>query len=82
MGFRDPRRLSGSLDNNAFGAPSAPPSATSSPESDQEAGNSVYTGGYVSDNASHLAPAPVEPRESYPSVVYPGGSPNTNRSRG
>lgn len=83
MGFRDPRVLSESLDNNIVNPPAAPPSATTSPEADQEAGNSTWTQGYVPDNATNRPAAPpVEARDSYPAVSYQDGSSDTNITRG
>lgn len=84
MAWRDPRVLSDRLDNNATNGLVAPPSATSSPESDQEANDSIYTGGYVPDNATNRPTVPPTTGEnsSPPSVVYPGGTPNTNVTRG
>lgn len=82
MGFRDPRVLSESLDNNITNAPASVSSATTSPEADQEAGNSTWTQGYVPSNATNLTPAPIGKFDSYPAVSYQTGTNDTNITRG
>lgn len=84
MAFRDPRVLSDKLDNNATDRLAAPPEATSSPESDQDANDSVYTSGFVASNATNQPTKPPVGGEdsSPPELVYPGGSPNTNVTKG
>lgn len=82
MNFRDPRVLSESVDRNSFGTPSGVPSATSSPESDQDASNTIPGGFIPLKVTSAPANPPVGTFDNYPALTYPGGSVSTNVSRG
>lgn len=86
MGYRDPRVLSESLDNNATNMLAAPPAAeTVSFGPDQGAGN-AWTGSGPNTNAYNTLTAPpsveVDQYPSSPLVEYPGGAPDTNVTRG
>ncbi len=87
MKFRDPRVLDEQLDTNRVGSPGTAPEAETVPDADRAAGTSTWTQGYESDNATHLTPIQPIDDEAYShgvetNVVYPGGQPDTNRSRG
>lgn len=73
----------GGLENNRVQGPihGTPPSFEGTPDSLHDANNSVNTSGYVPDSATNrLAAAPaVDQDGDYPALVYPQGSPNTNR---
>lgn len=86
MGFRDPRVLSEKLDSNSTNHLTAPPDAETAPDTDMQANDSEWRGGYVPSNATNPPASPPERQQDYyentTSVTYPAGGPNTNVTRG
>lgn len=70
------------INTNAVNRPQAPPEATTSPESDQNAGVTLPTQ-RIHRNATGLPPVPSVEEEYFgdaPEVQYQTGSVNSNRS--
>lgn len=86
MGFRDPRVLSETLDNNATNTPAAPPSAETVAFGSNQGAANEWTGSGPNTNAyNQLFPPPTVEVDQYPSsplVEYPGGAPDTNVTKG